>query len=74
MSAIFTFKPGVEGNLTRFRNSPDEGDPECKCSWCGKVIPEGESALRMWPENALWEIRLHVDCAKDVIDFPRLLE
>jgi NAD-dependent SIR2 family protein deacetylase len=34
-----------------FQDSPYAGEPECKCSRCGKMIEEEECPLRMWTTN-----------------------
>lgn len=49
-------------DLLRFNDSPDAGMPECKCSYCGFVIGEDDFPFRFWPEDASWEIRLHLTC------------
>ncbi len=61
------FRPEVIHQLKWFKDSPDTGDPACICSFCGKVIEEGEIPLRVWQETGNMEFRLHIDCARQVI-------
>lgn len=51
-------------DLTWFDNSPDPGDPECKCSLCWEVI--SEDPIRMW-NRAGQECRLHERCLMLVV-------
>jgi hypothetical protein len=62
------FKPGMFEQLTAFDDSPETGDPACLCSYCGEVIGEEESPLRMWPPDGRSEYRLHMPkCTDQVI-------
>ena len=55
--------------LNWFEDSPDAGDPACICSLstCGKVIADGEMPLRIFREQNGTEVRLHIQCAEQVI-------
>ncbi len=45
-----------------FVDSPDAGDPDCRCSRCGKLITEDEApAIRMVVEGK-YEYRYHARC------------
>jgi len=55
--------------LAWFETSPDAGDPDCICSYCGFVIPEGEVPIRLSHDchqedcaQKNREARLHQDC------------
>ena len=48
--------------LAWFEDSPDAGDPECICSYCGFVIPEDYAPVRFFGEGGKYEIRLHPAC------------
>ena len=63
----FHFRPQIIHQLTWFKDSPDTGDPACKCSYCGKLIEEGQIPLRVWRESDDTELRLHMDCARVVV-------
>ena len=63
----FHFKMEYVHLLKWFTDSPDTGDPACVCSYCAKVIPEGEVPLRAWREDNT-ELRLHINCAKIVVE------
>jgi hypothetical protein len=63
----FHFKPENYHLLTWFEDSPDTGDPACICSFCSKVIEEGLIPLRIFRSSDDTELRLHVDCAGQVI-------
>jgi hypothetical protein len=62
----FHIKPGVADRLKWFQDSPDAGDPECICSWCGKVIEEDEMPLRLFRSDNR-EARIHLSCWNDVV-------
>lgn len=47
-----------------FKDSPDTGWPECKCSRCDKMIREHEVPLRMMPEGQNAEYRYCESCMK----------
>ena len=61
------FLPNVADRLTWFKDSPSAGDPTCFCSWCGKVIAEGEVPIRAFRKADNTELRLHITCAQQVI-------
>lgn len=42
-----------------FTNSPNAGDPDCFCSWCGLVITE--CAVRLLSVDETREARFHVE-------------
>jgi len=49
--------------ITWFVHSPDAGDPDCLCSYCGMVISDEDvPAIRQWNEKADLEARFHIDC------------
>lgn len=48
--------------ITYFDNSPDEGNENCLCSWCGHVISEG--IVRTWRDDK--EARFHGECFIEV--------
>ncbi len=64
-------------------SSPQEGDPDCKCSWCRQVIGQSEKewpeeeddeyepeiAIRMWRGSGcnMEEARFHSHCFNDVL-------
>lgn len=51
-------------------DSPDVGDPECLCSWCGTPIMRGTPIRLYWersPENVL-EARFHDACCEPVFE------
>jgi hypothetical protein len=52
----------VEGYLKWFDDSPDAGDPECRCSFCAGLIGEEEGpVIRFWHDVRL-EARFHEKC------------
>ena len=51
-------------HLAWFETSPDAGDPDCICSYCGFVIPEDDVPARFLCEGGKLEIRLHWECLK----------
>jgi ribosome modulation factor len=64
------FVPEKVHLLKWFKDSPDTGDPDCICSYCGKVIAEEEMPLRCFrntEDGRGEELRFHMDCAKLVI-------
>lgn len=63
----FHFRPEMIHLLTWFTDSPDTGRPECICSFCGKIIEDGEMPLRIFHDRENKEMRLHMDCARQVI-------
>ena len=64
---LLHFKDEMVHLLTWFKDSPDRGDPACICSLCGEIIDEDEMPLRAFRESDNAELRLHMDCAKQVI-------
>jgi hypothetical protein len=48
------------------KSSPQEGDPTCLCSYCGKMIPENTVCLRCWRGEgpAMEEARFCDGCAE----------
>jgi len=64
---LLHFKDEMVHLLTWFKDSPDRGDPACICSLCGEIIDEDEMPLRVFRESDNAELRLHMDCAKQVI-------
>jgi len=64
----FHFVPEALHLLTWFSDSPDTGDPACICSLCGKLIEEGIIPLRIFDERRDKELRLHMNCASQVIE------
>jgi len=64
---LLHFKAEMVHLLTWFKDSPDRGDPACICSLCGEIIDEDEMPLRMFRDSDNTELRLHMDCAKQVI-------
>ena len=63
----FHFRPELIHLLKWFSDSPDAGTPECICSFCSKMIDEGEMPLRIFHDSDNIEMRLHMDCATQVI-------
>ena len=59
------FDPDIVG-LHWFDDSPDPGTPECVCSWCGNLIQEGDTLLRIFHYSEHSEARLHVVCWNEV--------
>ena len=57
----FHIKSEALGQLVFFHDSPDAGDPNCICSWCGELIKEHEFPLRLFRKNNT-EARLHTRC------------
>lgn len=53
--------------LTWFKDSPNTGDPLCICSFCRKLIAEGEMPLRIFRDSDNTELRLHMECGQKVI-------
>ena len=51
-------------HLAWFETSPDAGDPDCICSYCGFVIPEDEVPVRLFGKSDKLEIRLHSECIR----------
>ncbi len=52
-----------------FADSPDAGDPACRCSRCGLVI--AVTAVRMWDEEhgmPKGEYRYHPECLGLLVD------
>lgn len=48
-----------------FNESPDTGDPECRCSRCLQPIKEREFPLRCWTEKEpVKEYRFCTSCMK----------
>lgn len=39
-----------------FKDSPDSGHPDCKCSRCGGQIKEDECPIRCWTQNDEGEV------------------
>jgi hypothetical protein len=69
-----SFKPGYQEQMTIFTDSPDTGEPECVCSYCGEVIEEDEIPLRIFfPESKQYphgaEYRLHWKCVRETVEF-----
>lgn len=66
---IFHFKFEYVHLLKWFTDSPDTGDPKCICSYCTKVIEEGEIPLYAFRGEGkeTKELRLHINCAKIVV-------
>ena len=63
----------MSGELHWFDESPDAGDPRCRCSYCGERIEEekddfGQEAhgLRMWCQDGQREMRFHDPCFYEV--------
>ena len=60
--------------LRPFQGSPDEGEPDCLCSYCGNRIEDDEEddqdgfAIRMWPPGGRYEIRLHPRCLNAALE------
>lgn len=61
------FKVEMAHLLRWFDDSPEEGDPACICSHCEQVIADHEIALRVFHGRKNIELRLHMNCAKQVI-------
>ena len=76
---ILSLKPEQIDHLKKFNDSPDAGDPSCICSYCKQVITEKEVPYRLWPKtnsilvngepiSDFWEIRLHWNCLKKIVE------
>jgi hypothetical protein len=52
--------------LAWFKTSPDAGDPDCICSYCGFVIPEDDWPIRIFRECDNTEARLHLECFREL--------
>lgn len=48
--------------LAWFDTSPDQGHPDCICSYCGFVIQEDDDSCRFFRQSDNTEVRLHVEC------------
>lgn len=55
----------INYNIMWFNNSPDAGDPQCKCSWCNQVIEK--FAVRI-TNDYNQEARLHQECFNKLIN------
>lgn len=49
-------------HLAWFETSPNAGDPDCICSYCGFVIPEDDVPTRLFSQSGKLEVRLHSEC------------
>lgn len=59
---------GFQGDWSKVlwsKSSPQEGDPDCLCSYCGAWIPEATVCIRMWhkKDGATLEARFCNPCA-----------
>jgi hypothetical protein len=55
-----------------FDSSPDQGDPDCLCSWCGLVISADElPPFRMFRRDQ--EARFHNQCLMEAIEQGELI-
>ena len=56
----------MSGFIHWFTDSPDEGEPDCLCSYCLEVIEDNEEndgpAIRMWRGGTAEEARFHDKC------------
>lgn len=52
--------------LAWFDTSPDAGDPDCICSYCGFVITEDDVPIRFFRESNNTEARLHIECFREL--------
>ena len=48
--------------LAWFDDSPDAGDPDCICSYCGRFIDEDQVPVRLTNEETNKEARFCEDC------------
>jgi hypothetical protein len=49
-----------------YDTSPDAGDPDCICSYCGFGIPEDDEIFRLFLGNS--EARFHNACFKILVE------
>lgn len=61
-------KPEMVLRLRWFSDSPNAGDPACKCSYCLKPIGANDLPIRAWSGSGATEIRLHMACARQVFE------
>lgn len=59
----------MQEKITWYMDSPNAGDPKCLCSFCKHKITAGELPIRFYRRisGVYAEARLHVACAKSVI-------
>ncbi len=67
MNTVFHFLPGMDEKITWFKDSQRAGDEKCTCSYCSKRIGAGEMPVRAIRTSDRHEMRLHIQCAGDVI-------
>jgi hypothetical protein len=50
-----------------FTDSPDAGDPACRCSRCGQIIEEDDGpVVRLFKETR--ELRFHPRCFEEALE------
>lgn len=50
------------GKIKWFGESPDAGEPNCHCSYCGDLISEEEVPIRFFNTIEMTEARFHEVC------------
>lgn len=56
----------ARNELTWFEDSPDAGDPDCICSYCGSVIKAEELCYRCYNTKEGTEARLCDNCLRQL--------
>lgn len=59
----FDILPKYSGQIPFDEKSPDAGDPDCMCSYCGFQIKEDDMPIRMFTKTKpMKEARFHISC------------